>query len=170
MAKPRESPTNAGFAGFTSPKSRNQVGVAVLWPLATVAGVESLYICMQSRYQVGISFLWPLATVAGAETMYIYKLNLLLVWSVWAPKHDPKHDSRAHQNDHSFFYSTTWWNMMSGGIWTRSAPAACCANCGVDGVGVSLKMCKSCMLVKIATPHAKGSIGRPIKYKIECKR
>jgi hypothetical protein len=40
MAKPRESPTSAGF---TSPTSRYQVGVASLWPLAGVEGAETLY-------------------------------------------------------------------------------------------------------------------------------
>ena len=53
MAKPRESPTNAGF---TTPKSRYQVGIASLWPLATASGTESLYLCMKKtsyEYEMG---------------------------------------------------------------------------------------------------------------------
>jgi hypothetical protein len=43
MAKPRESPTSAGFTSPT--KSRYQCGVASLLPLATVADAETFYIC-----------------------------------------------------------------------------------------------------------------------------
>jgi len=54
MAKPREFPTNAGF---TSPKSRYQVKIAFLWPLATVADAELLYICIKTicyEYEVDV--------------------------------------------------------------------------------------------------------------------
>ena len=46
----------------------------------------------------------------------------------------------------------------------------CCAECGEEGGGeeggASLKICKSCMLVKFATPNANTSIGQRIKLHV----
>ena len=86
-------------------ESKYQAG-ASWWPVATVAGAESLYICVWRRhdesmrkveclnhniqndtvnsyltvnpiiYHAGVASLWPLAAVAGAEMHYIY-MNLI---------------------------------------------------------------------------------------------